>query len=217
MAITVGDKLHNVAATTSPRSVSFTNNQTTNNLLVVGIEIRSATARAGGAPTYGGVAMTQVGTVSVNATGLSVEMWYLTGALTGANTLSVPNTGTLTIALDISSWSGVAASPLGASANANGSSVTPSVAVSAGAGALVIDVMDHESTNASTIVEGTVLFSTDEGVWNSGAHYIIEGGATTQTMSWTNSLSDIWATKAAAFNPYIALLVNSPTMMMMGV
>jgi hypothetical protein len=68
--------------------------------LVLKLWVLSATSRAGGAPTYNGVTMSQAGSTQKAAASpeVSVEIWYLTGAAAAvAATASIPNSGALTI------------------------------------------------------------------------------------------------------------------------
>ena len=46
--------------------------------------------------------------------------------------------------------------------------------------------------------------TTDEGVYNTGESYIIEGAKAEQTMYWTNGNSDAWVTAAALTGPLLS-------------
>ena len=61
--------------------------------------------RAGTAPTYNGVTMTELGVSPQSSTENDVEMWYLIGPSTGsAYNISVPNTGTEYISIHAASF-----------------------------------------------------------------------------------------------------------------
>lgn len=79
----------------NPSTFSFTANSTST-VLILHIMNNGTTARTGGAPTYGGVSMTQLDSTR-SAVESTIEVWYLLGPPTGANTMSIPNVGLLTL------------------------------------------------------------------------------------------------------------------------
>ena len=116
--------------TASPLEASYTCGSGAT-LLVVGIVAHGATARTGGAPTYNSVAMTQVGETRSSGQEAVVEMWYLPSPPTGsAYTISVPNSGSLTLHVIASSYKAQSGytSTLDVTNYATGSSTNPSPA-----------------------------------------------------------------------------------------
>lgn len=68
-------------------------------LLVVYIINSSTTGRTGGAPYWKSApnVFTQVGTNQTGGTEFNVELWYLIAPATGSGTLTIPNSGALTL------------------------------------------------------------------------------------------------------------------------
>ena len=170
-------------------------------LLVVGLGCRIG-ARAGGAPTYNAVAMTQAGTTRTQ-TNVSAELWYMLNPPTGVSyTISVPNTGGINVRINASSY---IPDPnyeyLLDQTNGNvGTTANPSVSVTNTAdGDVVVDMMCHELNTAETANNRTLLYSNDEGIWNTAAQYYLEttGGAAA-AMSHTIG-ADNWGLCVASF------------------
>lgn len=93
-----------------------------NRLLLVGVMFQTGTD-ANGTPTYNGVSMTQAGTgVAVGGTFNEFRLYYLVAPATGANTITVNNTGGgLSYAASMS-YTGVAqSSPIDVTATNTGS------------------------------------------------------------------------------------------------
>ena len=170
-------------------------------LLVVGIGCRSG-ARAGTAPTYNSVAMTQAGTTRTS-TNVSSELWYMLNPPTGsAYTISVPNTGAINVRIIASSYT---ADPnfsyeLDQTNGNTGTGANPSVSVTnTSDGDVVVDMMCHELNTAETGRNRTSLFATDEGVWNTAAQYYLETtGGSAAAMSHTIA-ADAWGLCVASF------------------
>ena len=170
-------------------------------LLVVGLGCRSG-ARAGTAPTYNSVAMTQAGTTRTQGN-VSAELWYMLNPPTGTSyTISVPNTGAINVRIIASSY---IPDPnfLYAIDQTNGNVGTgadPSVSVTNTAdGDVIVDMMCHELNTAETGRNRTLLFATDEGVWNTAAQYYLQPtGGSAAAMSHTIG-ADNWGLCVASF------------------
>lgn len=172
-------------------------------VLVVGIVTKrggGTSARAGGAPTYNSVTMTQAD-ITRNATETDCELWYLIDPDTGsAHTLSVPNTGTEQLHVHISSYNSstgtsafdVASGSTGTIAVAS-TSVTPTVD-----GAAIVDICGTGHKNAPTGNQ-TGLFNVDAGNYSHNSQYALQGTAGAITFSWTQDGGDDWCIVAAAF------------------
>jgi len=169
--------------------------------LVIGLAIQSTTARAGGSPTYNGVTMSQVGTRQQASTEVTAEMWYLINpTIGGALTISVPNTGGLNIRIIASTaTSTVASARLDQNSNTTGTSANPSHAVTTLAnGEWIVDVTANSNNSPETGRSQTLLFATDEGVWQSGGQYAVQTNAGSITFTHTITSAN-WAHIVASF------------------
>lgn len=188
-----------VAGALSPQTLSYTCASGVK-LLVVCLAINAA-ARTGGTPTYNGVAMTQAG-IKRSQGAQSAEIWFLVMPPTGsAYNISVPNTGVATVAIIASSYVGDPGFTyaLDVTGGANGTTANPSNSVTTTvAGDVVIDVMSNGDNSIGTANNQTLLFWTDEGIWNSAAQYDIQAAAGAITFSYTVE-ADNWAHCIAAF------------------
>jgi hypothetical protein len=186
----------------NPQTLSYTCGSGAT-LLVLGIVTATTTARTGGAPTYNGVAMTQVDSTRTAAE-TNVEMWYLANPSTGsAYNISVPNSGALTLYLIASSYkaaSGYTSALDVSNGDSNTGSANPSVAVTTKVnGDVVVDILGDGYYNApSGNSPGTVLYSTDDGSYSDNAQYALQATAGLITLSWTVT-SDDWAMVVGAF------------------
>jgi len=192
MTFTYGAKSIINAQTNNPITLSHTT-VTNTKLLVVGIITKTTTARTGGAPTFNGVTMTQVGSTVIGAAECTAELWYLSNPSIGTYNVSVPNAGALTITVIASSY--VDASVTGATLDVyNSTNVTganPSLSVTTGAnGEAIVDVFGSGYTSVGTGNQ-TLLYSTDEGVWSTHAQYALQANAGSITFTWTQPSDDV--------------------------
>jgi hypothetical protein len=198
------DTLSHFTNNTSPVTASLTCNASST-LLIVGIACANgSTVRAGGAPTYNGVAMTQAGSTQKAASSPegSAELWYLISPTTGSSqTISIPNTGSAPIYAEASSWiapNGRTAA-LDQTSGSNGTSANPSLALTPTVtGALVYGVMFNGRDTAATANNRVNLNRTDEGAFSDSNQYTIIGQPGATTFSWTVA-SDDWAINLASF------------------
>lgn len=184
----------------NPINIPYTAGQGTT-LIIVGIVIAGNVQRAGGAPTFSGVTMTQVDSTRV-ATETNCEMWYLTNPNVAAGTvLSIPNTGTLTCHVITSSY---IASPgktsiLDVSTGNTGAGANPSSSVTTTAnGCVVVDILGHGDPNIPTGNNQILLYSTDDGAYSDNAQYALQAAAGLISMSWTVPADD-WCMVVGAF------------------
>jgi hypothetical protein len=209
--------LSRASSTGNPVSRAFTL-EAADTVLAVLLKINGATNRAGGAPSVGGVAFTQANAVQKAAASpeASCELWYLLnprerGLAAGAQTLTVPNTGGLTV---FSTLVGAQAAAGGRSTfiganGSNGTSANPSAgAVSVGeTGAIGYAVCcsgltDFDpATPSHTGFEagsGTPLGTFDDGAHGGGQQLVNDPTPGSITMGWTVG-SDDWGAVAAFF------------------
>jgi hypothetical protein len=178
----------------NPQTLSYTCGADAK-LLVLGIVTAGSTIRAGGAPTYNGVTMTQVDS-DRSATETCCELWYLLNPATGsAHNISVPNTGAKTIYLLASSYNPTTAGYSYAYDTASGAvetSANPDVTVTTTVNNdVVVAVLGDGLDTKPTAQSYGLLFSTDDGAYSDNLQYAVQATAGNITMSWTCA-SDDW-------------------------
>lgn len=206
MAHTFGSTvLARASAATSPitRSATTVSGDT---VLVVMLNVVSATNRAGGNLTFNGVAMAQANSTQKAAASpeASAELWYLVNPMIGTADVVIPNTGSLSIFS--AAYTGRAASgktsTFDAANGSNGTSTNPTTGaiVATVNGAIYFaTVASGAQTWAPTGRTGTQLFDTDDGATGGGGQYLLQATAGSQAMSWTFGTSDDWGAVGAAF------------------
>lgn len=173
-------------------------------LLVLTIVGAGTTQRAGGAPTYNGVAMTQADQTRGGATNYetSAELWYLVDPPSGSNIISVPNTGAITLYATASSYSagdGYTSAFDASGFNEATTGANPSASVSASvAGDVYVAVLGDGLATAPTARTGTALAEVDDGSYSDNHQYYVKAGTGSQAISWTIA-SDDHAMIVAAF------------------
>lgn len=203
-AHTFDTKYQGARANTNPYTFSYTCGSGTT-LFVLSIVVGGTTARAGGAPTYNSVAMTQADQNRIASSGETVaELWYLLSPPTGsAYTVSIPNTGAVYLSPVASSYkSATGQSALKTANGGTGTSTNPTGPTLTGlvSGDVIIAVVGTGAqTWAPTGRTGTQLYDRDDGSYGNGAQYLIKTDSTNVAMGWTFGTSDDWAICEAAF------------------
>lgn len=209
MAHTYGTsaRLPATATTTNanPATVALTCGAGTT-VLWLGIVVGGTTQRTGGAPTYNGVTMTQIGS-KLNAGGTPetyTEHWYLLDPPTGSSyNISVPNSNTRNLALIAAT--GLAGSGkwslLDVNSTATGSSTNPTASItSTRNGDIIFAICGNGATTWSpTARSGTQIYDWDAGSWGLGAQYVLQASAGAQATNWTFGTSEDWGIQNAAF------------------
>jgi hypothetical protein len=194
-----------ITGSTSPLTASFDPGANAK-LMVLGIVVGGSTARAGGAPTFNSVAMQQAGSRQT-ATETNVELWYLINPATTNQTVSIPNTGSLSLFCEVSTYK----LPTGATAFAfdsgtiqqgTGVSANPSqtITLSQGGGHIVVQVLGDGLTSVPTDNSANLLRKTDDGNFTDSHQYNVQSSSppTGVAVSWTIA-SDDWAMITAGF------------------
>lgn len=156
------------------------------------------------AVTYNGDALTEVPSSTVSNGQYTTAFYSLVAPDTGSNTVSVTFTGfVFDFGAGAVSFTGAdQTTPLGTAVTATGTDTTPTVTVTSASGEIVVDAL--------TIVHGGTLTvdGSQSQRWNStGAFGFIkyagstEPGASSTTMSWSNSTSQAWAIAAVPVKP----------------
>lgn len=149
--------------------------------------------------------------------GVGPQIWYLVSPTVGAATITYTytNSSYLSIA-SVSVLDSAITSIFGTVAKANGTSVTPSVAVASAAGELVIDSCTYRKVSgdltASVGAGQTQHVNNSSGTAGTQGLGLVstEAGAASVTMSWTGTLSNIWRTMGVAIRPAAASSAKRP-------
>lgn len=193
------------SAATSPITRSATTGSG-DTVLVLMLNVVSATNRAGTAPTFNGVAMTQANSTQKAATSpeASAELWYLVNPLIGTADVVIPNTGALTIFSAV--YTGRAGAGMTSAfdaangTNATSTNPTTNAIVATVNGAIYFaTTAGGWQTFAPAGRAGTSLYETDDGATGGGGQYLLQATAASQAMTWTFATSDDWGAVGAAF------------------
>ena len=189
------------ASTANPVTMSF--DCAGGDLLVVKVFTISAT-RGGAVPTFNSVNMTDSSEGSVSSgSEANVELFYLASPSSGAQTISVPNTGGAGVSLIVSAWSGVdTTDPFDTSNSAlNAGSANPSCAITTGAaGKLIVDAMMGGLLTLPTANSDIQISGSDLGAYTISSQFSLRDGSAGITLSYTLG-SDDWAMIVISFNP----------------
>lgn len=177
-------------------------------VMVVMLKVNGGTNRAGGAPTWGEFTLLDSGLGVQKAAAspeASTELWYLLKPPPGTKTLTIPNTGALTIFYQVAFGKAAAGgkSQFNAANGGNGTSTnpTPGAIASCRAGDIVFATVASGATTWSPSAQaGTIIQNTDDGAHGGGTQYSIRGADGSFTLNWTFGTSDDWGAIAAAFS-----------------
>jgi len=193
------DAKNRVTGTANPLLVSHTCGSGAT-LLVLSLVVKGNVARAGGAPSYNGVAMTQVQTTKI-ATETNCEMWYLVNPSIGTYNVSIPNTNAWNLYAITSSYKAQAGytSALDVSNSATGTTANPSLSVTTTVnGDVVVDTLGDGYNTPPTANNRTKLYSIDDGLYSDSAQYALQASLGLITFTWTVAADD-WCMIVGAF------------------
>lgn len=209
MALIFGKNSTRTSAATSPITTASFTIETNEKVLVLMLKAVGGTNRGGGSPTFGGQTMTQANSTQKDASSpeASAELWYLLDPPTGANTASIPNTGSLTIYYTLatgtasSTASGKVALDGANGGNATSTNPTPGAVTVTVAQALGFAIIAGGHVNFSTGTPiASAIATTDDGAHGGGEQYQnVTTGPGSFTLSWTHGTSDDWGAVAAFF------------------
>lgn len=201
---------NSIANGTSVSKTNYTPASGSNRIVVVELSLNpESSAPTSITVTFGGVSMTHV-TSSPLANGLNctVAMLYIREAdfpSTPAD-VSASWTNSCGAVLNVYTIKDVnQTTPFGTVATATGNSTTPSVSVTSETGNLVVDAVAMVAFTSDTFTVGSGQTSISS--LHSGAGESIRGacsyesGASSVTMSWSNSSSFTWAILGVSVNP----------------
>jgi hypothetical protein len=179
-------------------------------LLILTLVIDGATPRAGGAPTYNGVAMTQADQArqAVSSPETTVEMWYMLDPPTGsAYAISIPNSGTVYITAETVSFKAGSGSKtaLRAASYATNTSTNPTGPTHSGltGGDVMVAVVGYgDDSFSGSGQSGTSIYGTDDGTYGGAAQYTIYAGIDSY-LKWTDTTNEDWAIISAVFKEVV--------------
>lgn len=185
-------------------------------LIVVMLNVASATSRAGGALTWGSTTLTQVNSTQKAAASpeASAEMWYMANPTPGTQTLTIPNTGGLTIKYTVvigRAGSGqVVALDASNGANNTGTNPSPGSITTGWDGDIIFAIIAGGAQTWSPSAQaGTVIANTDDGATGGGEQYTIQATHGAIDLNWTFGTSDDWGAVVGAFRATPSLQVNN--------
>jgi hypothetical protein len=191
-------------------------------LLVLGIVAGGGTARAGGTPTYNGVAMTEVysGIKAVSSPETVVDMYYMLAPPTGSSLqISIPNTGTLSLWCCASSYKAQTGytSAYDTKHSATGTSTNPTDDVTTTvAGDAIVQVLGDGRNAVPTANSDVLLYKTLHSTYSDDHQYKLPSDYGLNTVSWS-CLSDDWAIITGAWKEVIIATQKSLSVAMSNV
>jgi hypothetical protein len=217
MAFTYGGSL---VARTSSASNPITFTLTTaakDTVVVLLLKGVGATSRAGGAPTWRGSTFTQANSTQKAAVSpeASAELWYLVNPGIGTGTLTLPNTGPITVFYEAvsgtaSGGGGAAAFGVANGANATGSNPSPGSVTTVADGSILFAVAAGGwQTWSPSAQGGTVITNSDDGADGYGSQYFLQSALGAKTMDWTFGTSDDWGAVVASFREIPPVVLNN--------
>lgn len=175
-------------------------------VIAVLLKVTSATDRAGGSLTWGPYTFQQANSTQKAAASpeASAELWYLVNPAPGTATLTIPNSGALTIVHTVAVGRAAAggSSAFDGANGGNNTAANPSpgaVTVTEAGGIGFAITAGGWTTWAPSAQVGTAIANTDDGADGSGEHYILNPAIGSHTLSWTFGTSDDWGAVSAYF------------------
>ena len=175
-------------------------------LLVVFVTTSNRAVRNGGPPTYNEVALTQ----ETYAADLSVlgpaeclsELWYMFNPPTGSlYEISCPNNSGRNIRLQAVSFTGTEDVEVFDTGSMSRTHTACTVTLdNTPAGAIVVSCLANGNTNDITANSHILLYSHDEGAWNTACQYSIQDVTEDETHTFTGAGTDDIAMNMIAFS-----------------
>ena len=156
-------------------------------ILIVGLSTDTTVVNS---VTYGGQALTLIGSQDDPGGSSRVELWYLLAPPTGTNDIVATFADTTRAIGGATSWSGVnQTTPLGTAVFASGSDGSATVTVTSSVGEVVVDALSANGNTATPGTGQTQRWNLNQGgLTGAGSS---KDGAAAVTMSWT--VTDNWA------------------------
>jgi hypothetical protein len=197
-----------------PKQLAFT--CATGTTLLVVMVYHNHTSRTGGAPTFHGVTMTQVGTEVLNAQEVGVEMWYLVDPDAGAEyIINVENDSSISLRIVAASFAAQSGytSELDQNTSTNVDAQSPSLSRTTTVdGDVCLDVLGHGQSDPPSAHSNSTLYVTDEGFLTFSTQYALQANYGAITMSHTTANSDDVAMIMACFKEVVASSDSTATL-----
>ncbi len=165
-----------------------------------------ANNRAGGSLTWGPYTFTQANSTQKGAASpeASAELWYLLNPAPATATLTIPNSGPITVFHTVAigrAKAGGTSGFIGANGGNNTTTnPTPGAVTVTDAGSIGFAVVaTGAQTWAPSAQVGTVIANTDDGANGGGEQYILDPAIGSHTLSWTFGTSEDWGAVSAYF------------------
>ena len=175
-------------------------------VFVLMIKTVGAVDRAGGAPTWGGFTFTQANSTQKAAASpeAGCELWYILNPLPRTDTVTIPNTGALTLfwqpAMAKAAAGGFSAFDQANGGNNTSTNPTPgSVTTTQDGDALFAVTAGGWQAWAPSAQAGTIISNNDDGANGGGTQYLMQATLAAIDMNWTFATSDDWGAVMAAF------------------
>lgn len=180
-----------------------------NRLLLVGVSIAKTTGQYVTSVTYGGTALSVIGTAEYGTTtGVRAELWQLLAPTTGTGNVVINLNAAALFVAGAELLTGVdQAYPLGTYQGNNGNSSSPFVTVASNAGELVVDVVGHLNSSSTLTVDGSQaewwrdVTGSGTASQNTRGASSTKDGAGSVTMNWDLNRNRNWAIVAVSVRP----------------
>lgn len=206
MAHVFGKASTRTSSTSNPITTAAFSIVTGETVLVLMLKVNGATNRAGGAPSFAGLTMTQANSTQKAAVSpeASAELWYLLNPPIGSYTATIPNTGALTIFYTLATGKAKAGgrSAFDVAGGNNGTSTNPSpgsVTTTDSGDIGFAVVASGAQTWGPTAQAGTAIANTDDGADGGGEQYHLQSALGAIDLNWTFGTSDDWGAVCAYF------------------
>lgn len=215
MAHTIGSIPARASSAANPISVSqaVLSGET---VFVLMLKTVGATNRNSGAPTWGGYTFQQASTVQKAAASpeASCELWYIVNPLPRTDTLTIPNSGALTIFYQIAMGRAKAGcfSKFDVASGANGTSSNPapgSVTTTEDGDIGFAITAGGWQTWAPSAQAGTLISNDDDGAHGGGTQYHLQASKGAIDLGWTFATSEDWGAVVAYFREIPAVKMNN--------
>jgi len=178
-------------------------------LFVLGIAGALTSTRGGGAPTISGTVMSQIANTQIGTGENICEMWYIANNSDLAATVSIPNTGALSLRPIASSYISSFTPTLEGSAVMQGTTVNPILTITTTHfGNVLVDMLAHGRLSGPTSWNGTIIGSNDEGAWINAAQYFLPASAGILTASYGVASDDVAYILASFFENNVDVTIT---------
>ena len=185
-------------------------------VLVLLLKGAGGTSRAGGAPTFAGIVMSQANSTQKAAASpeASAELWYLLNPPIGTWTCTIPNTGAITcfytLATGKAKAGGKSALDVANGANNTAANPSPGSVTTTDDGDIGFAIVATGAQTWSPSAQaGTVIANTDDGADGGGEQYLLQSSKGAIDLNWTFATSDDYGAVVAFFKEIPPNAINN--------